>query len=128
MEARTQTPGRRQFGRHVRLGRLSETHQKGNRRQGEEERKKEKLSSYVAPNFMEFGGPLWVIKGRIWDVCFTPKSGHAERRDQSPLSANSGLQRRTRTTASSLQRESPALRCENLRAEQASPDMGMPLH
>src|SRR5262245_12938197 len=46
MEARTQTPGRRQFDRHVRLGRLSETHQKGNRRQGEEG-KKENLSPRI---------------------------------------------------------------------------------
>src|SRR5262245_5756268 len=95
MEARTQTPGRRQFGRHVRLGRLSETHQKGNRRQGEEEGKKEKLSSSGALMWrrilLEFGGPLWVISGRGFGTSALPlRADMPSVRNQCPLSASSG--------------------------------------
>ena len=35
-------------------------------------------------------GSLADIRARIWDVSFTPKSGHAERRYKCPPSANSG--------------------------------------
>src|SRR5262245_49357539 len=97
MEARTQTPGRRQFGRHVRLGRLSETHQKGNRRQGKEG-KKEKLSSSGALMWrrilLEFGGPLWVISGHVVlrkrSSAFPLKPDIARHGHRCPLSAISG--------------------------------------